>query len=146
MRPEVIECLRMFPKFYECYEDISKNVLLKTYGLKAFWLENYNQKPPKEFILERECFKKEYSFALLEMVIEFLNNDVLCACGYCKGKTERTTQSGIHDVSHMIYSTYCNYFVSKDSNCVKRAEAIYYYLGLTTHAIHLDEFLNMKLS
>ena len=109
-------------------------------------MRKLHQKPPKEFILERECLKKEYSFALLEMVIEFLNNDVLCACGYCKDKTERTTQSGIHDVSYMIYSTYCNYFASKDSNCVKRVETIYCYLGLNTHAIHLDEFLNMKLS
>ena len=82
-RPEVVECLGKFPDFYENYDDLSRKALLKAYGFRAFWLEKYNQKLPKNFILERNCFKKEYSFALLEMVIEFLNNDVLCACGYC---------------------------------------------------------------
>lgn len=146
LRPEVIERLGLFQNWYKNYDAASGYALLKAYGFKSFLLDKSNTKLPKEFNLERDCFKKEYSFALLEMVMEFLNNDVLCTCGYCKDKTERTTQSGIHDVSHMIYATYCNFFVSKDANLVKRAKAIYYYLGLNTRAICLNEWLDMDLT
>lgn len=144
LRPEVIKYIEYFPDFYNDYLNLSNNALLKIYGHKNFLRIKNNQKFPKEFTLAKDCFKKDYSFALLEMVIEFLNDNVLCACGYCKDKTERTTQSGIHDVSHMIYATYCDYFVSKDSNLIKRAQAIYYYLGLNTQAINLNDWLLSK--
>ena len=145
-RPEVIERLELFQEWYKNYSSLSNFALLRTYGLNAFFLRNSSNELPKEFILDRDCFKKEYSFALLEVVVEYLNDNVLCACGYCKDKTERTTQSGIHDVSHMIYATYCNYFVSKDYHLIKRAQAIYYYLGLSTQALCLNDWLNMDLS
>ena len=51
----------------------------------------------------------------------------------------RKTISGIHDVSHSIYATYCNYFVTLDTNFRKRVEAIYYYLGLETKVRSFDD-------
>lgn len=144
-RPEVLERIDFFQEWYKNYASISNNALLKTYGFSALQVINSDKELPKEFMLCKGCFDKEFSFALLEMVVEYLNDNVLCACGYCKDKTERTTQSGIHDVSHMIYATYCDYFVSKDQNLIRRARAIYYYLGLNTQAIYLDEWLNMDL-
>ena len=41
----------------------------------------------------------------------------------------------------MIYSTYCNYFVTDDRNLIPRAKAIFYYLKIPTEVLTLDEFL-----
>lgn len=82
--------------------------------------------------VERNCFQNNIpSYPSLENAIEVLNN-VLCECGYMHDKSERTERSGIYDVGHMIYATYCDKFVTKDARFARRAKAIYYYLGIKT--------------
>lgn len=141
-RPEVIEELSWFSEYYEYYKQIYIKVLHATYGLESVRVLNKIQFS-KEFKLEHGCFEKDiYSFSLLELVIEYLNN-VLCSCGYHKDKNVSRARSGIHDVSHIIYSTYCQYFVSGDTGLVARANAIFEYLGLTTKAITINKFSDL---
>lgn len=141
-RVEVTNELKKFGTYYELYKKCQKVALINKYGYNVICLIN-EREFPEEFQLKYKCFEKNsYSFALLELVIEYLNN-VLCGCGYNKDRSVAKTCSGIHDVSHIIYSSYCNYFVSCDKGLVARANAIYEYLGLDTQAISVKEFENM---
>lgn len=138
-RPEISEELKTFGSYYEAAKKMQTVLLLSCYGLEGAAILRKVQLP-KDFRLYYRCFENdEYVFSLLELVIEYLNN-VLCSCGYHKDKTVDKTRSGIHDVSHIIYSTYCHYFVSQDRGLIARANAIFEYLGLTTKAITLEEF------
>lgn len=72
--------------------------------------------------------------------MEYLHK-VLSRCGFHRDKDVRKTISGIHDVSHSIYATYCNYFVSLDANFRKRVEAVYYYLGFDIDVLSFDDLM-----
>ena len=142
-RPEVLAKLSNFNYYYKNYKNVMIKKQLSIYGLSVYRRIN-KFKLPEEFQLTHNCFKSgNYSFDLLEVVIEFLNNQ-LCSCGYHKDKNVKKTQSGIHDVSHIIYATYCNYFVTHDKGLIARANAIYFYLGLDTKAIDIDEIEKIK--
>lgn len=130
-----------FPEFYEKYSKVIKLCLLMTYGGESFEIKRGNL--PETFVLEKNCLKNNNDFAITEMLVEFLNN-VLCKCGYNKDKNQRTTLSGIHDVSHMIYATYCEYFVTNDERLRKRANAIYYYLGKNVKVMNLEQFNDLQ--
>lgn len=140
-RPEVINELSKFDEYYKNYVYASQILLYQNYGGEASSVLKKKKLPPK-FQLHYKCFDTyDYEFSLLEMIIEYLNN-LLCKCGYHKDKNVAKTCSGIHDVSHMIYATYCHYFVSCDSGLVERANAIYEYLGLEVKAIAVEDFRN----
>lgn len=138
-RPEVKDELA---KFNDYYNDYLKNIrtYLNNYILQGYRLKNIEL--PKEFDLKKECFNKEDNFHLIQVVFEFLNN-ILEYCGYAVDKDKRKTISGIHDVSHMIYATYCHYLVSNDERFSKRAKAIYYYTGINTKVIRFNEYFKL---
>lgn len=141
-REEVKNELNGFDVYLKNYLLNYRKTLMSQYGKRAYTKE-LDICVPTGFKLVQGCFKNGYdSFSLLELVIEFLNN-ILCKCGYNKDEDKRKTQSGIHDCSHIIYSTYCDYFISRDSRLTNRANAIFFYLGLDTKAINLEEFINM---
>ncbi|SEJ66220.1 hypothetical protein SAMN05660742_11316 [Propionispira arboris] len=60
-----------------------------------------------------------------EKLFELLN-----ANGYCKEKDYGKAVSSIHDVSHAIYGSYCDIFITCDHSFYKKLKAVYYYLGL----------------
>lgn len=140
-RDELKKVIKDFERYYNQYENNVKKIMFEEYGLKALQLIK-NIKLPCDFILKENCFKQIESFHLLEMIIEYLNNE-LCACGYNKDVDVRKTQSGIHDVSHMIYGTYCDYLVTSDKRFMKRAQAIYYFLGVDTLVVDYEEYKKM---
>ena len=82
----------------------------------------------------------ENNFQWLELAIDELNH-ILCECGYHRDREKRAGKSGAYDVANMIYSTYCNYFVTDDKNLIPRAKAIFYYLKIPTEVLTLDKFL-----
>lgn len=107
---------------------------------------SYISIPHISFKIEKECLKKNtYSFHELEVVIELLNN-ILCECGYHKDTSKRNYNSGaIHGVSHMIYASYCDYFVTNDEPLQKRAQAIYWFSDISTKVISWGEFRDRYL-
>ncbi len=78
----------------------------------------------------------------LQTTIEFLY-EVLQECGYNSDK-KNTAVSGIYDTSHIIYATYCDFFVTNDTRLAKRVKAIYYYLGIGTKVVTFEEFSKLK--
>jgi len=136
-RPEVINGISEFSGFYNIYNSICFDRLVSVYGVNG--AKKGITVLPKDFKLCKDCFKNYVpNFHLLEMVIEYLHK-ILNRCGFHRDKEVRKTISGIHDVSHSIYATYCNYFVTLDINFRKRVEAIYYYLGLETEVRSFDD-------
>ena len=137
-RPEVVKGIEDFQKFYQDYFNQSVNSLLPVYGY--YGTAKTITELPRDFTLKKFCFKNTIpEFKLLECVVEYLHKH-LEECGYFRDKELRKTKSGIHDVSHSIYATYCNYFVTQDSYFRKRTEAIYYFLGIDTEVLSLDDF------
>lgn len=135
---EVIEELNKFQEYIKIYKEIIFMQAVSSYGFeqaKSICNINYDG-----FQLKENSYSKlKNNYSLLECVIEFLHN-VLGECGYNRDKKERTAISGIHDVQHSIYATYCNYFISEDSSFSKRTNAIYTYLGIETRVIDISQF------
>lgn len=138
-RPEVLNGISDFDKFYKIYNSLSIKRLSLVYGING--ARKGISELPQDFKLCKDCFKNTApNFHLLECVMEYLHK-VLSRCGFHRDKDVRKTISGIHDISHSIYATYCNYFVSLDANFRKRVEAVYYYLGFDIDVLSLDDLM-----
>ncbi|EIF6158371.1 hypothetical protein LFJ63_002918 [Clostridium perfringens] len=90
------------------------------------------------------CFKKgnyeflKNSYNDLEYTIEVLFR-ILNHYGYNADKSEHTSISGTHDVTHAIYATIADYLISTDLRFVKKCKAVYYYLGIKTEVVHVKQ-------
>lgn len=78
------------------------------------------------------------SFNKIEYVIERLARG-LRRCGFYRDRELRKINSGEYDTEHLIYATYCNYFITQDRKLWYRALAIYDYLNVPTKIILLPE-------
>ena len=63
--------------------------------------------------------------------------------GYYVDKKERTIKSSAYDIEHLIYATKCDYFVTDDKKCFKRAEQIFKKIKCNTKILKYDELCNM---
>lgn len=66
----------------------------------------------------------------IEILFRILNHN-----GYYRDQKEKTSISGTHDVSHAIYATKANWFITTDERFANRCKAVYYYLGVPTEVI-----------
>lgn len=140
--PEIIEEIEKFSDYVIRYNNDAWKNLIPIYGPWIAQRMKEIKKIPPDFSLEKDCFKKgNINFAILETVMEFMSN-LLSRCGFYRDKNKKKTVSGILDVSHLIYATYCEYLVSFDCRFRKRAEAIYYFLGIDTRVLSFEEFIN----
>lgn len=80
---------------------------------------------PDNFCLRRGNFAElEISHKQLEYTIEILFR-ILNFAGYCSEKSEQTSISGTHDVSHAIYATKADFLVTMDRRFAKKCKAVY---------------------
>ena len=56
-------------------------------------------------------------------------------------ETKRKTRSAIHDVSHAIYATMADIFVSRDERMLSKIKAVFSFLKVECVAYSPDEFL-----
>lgn len=82
-------------------------------------------------------------YGRLEYVIEQLSR-ALSKVGYYREKDERRFNSGEYDITHIIYGTYCDYFVTEDKRLYNKAKAIYYYLQVPTEVLTLKDFQSLE--
>ena len=61
-----------------------------------------------------------------------------------KPESVSKSRSRIHDVSHAIYATSADYFVSNDPKLIAKTKVVYNYFNIKTKAISLKEFIDMK--
>jgi len=71
---------------------------------------------------------------LLSLLFNFMEE-----IGY-RGEKFRKSRSRMHDVSHAIYATRANFFVSRDSKLISKTKAVYHLLGIPTVVLTVDEF------
>lgn len=121
-----------FPHFIQNYKAESRKNLSNKYGFLA---KKIVEKLEKIRItnIEKEMYKNNSSimFHELEAIIEYLDKG-LQLNNYNGDKNINKVRSGIHDVSHTIYGTYCQFFVTDDHRLAKRVAAIYSFLGINT--------------
>lgn len=66
----------------------------------------------------------------IEILFRILNHN-----GYYRDKKVETSISGTHDVSHAIYATKANWFITTDERFANRCKAVYFYLGVPSDVI-----------
>lgn len=107
---------------------------------------NYKQKIVQSLIDEKIIQKNDYSevlnwkfkdfrnrFYILEAYINLAAN-VLEWIGYYREK-EAKSRSRMHDVSHIIYSSHCNTFITADKNLYMKTKAVFSLLEIKTKVI-----------
>ena len=79
------------------------------------------------------------SHRLLEDIIEITMNYI----EEVRYKPEKISKSRsrMHDISHSIYATAADYFVSNDQRFVSKIKATYNYFGIPTKVMTLDQFM-----
>lgn len=108
------------------------NTSLEVQMLSIF---NVDKTLPDNFCLRRGNFAElEISHKQLEYTIEILFR-ILNFAGYCSEKSEQTSISGTHDVSHAIYATKADFLVTMDRRFAKKCKAVYNFLGVRTSVI-----------
>ena len=108
-------------------------------------LTGINKKLSDDLKFEKNSFTKlKNRHSDLEYIIEILFR-ILNMHGYSAEKSERTSISGTHDVSHAIYATKANYFITTDKRFYKKCKAIYWYLGVNTEIKYCEQAELQKL-
>lgn len=141
-KKEVKKSCDEFPKkFNDIRNDICSD-LEKCYGIAAG--KTIKILKSKNMSLRANMFYSEAypDFLSLQIVVDYLY-EALQECGFHTEKRKKAV-SGVYDVSHIIYASYCDYLVTSDSKLIAKANAIYYYLGISTRAINVKEFMSLS--
>lgn len=82
-------------------------------------------------------------FAVFETIMELTFNKIE-ELGYFPEPVDKY-RSRLHDVSHVIYGSYCKYFVTRDVRLRKKCTVAFKALGIPCSAISTDEFLALTV-
>jgi len=92
--------------------------------------------------IERDSYHNlSCKYSSFEFIMEKLHN-ILLENGYHIDSKQNKFNSGVHDVTHMIYASKCNYLVTNDNKFSKRAKAVYAYIGIKTEVVNLEDFIS----
>ncbi|MDX4061684.1 hypothetical protein Q6A90_04820 [Aliarcobacter skirrowii] len=61
-----------------------------------------------------------------------------------KRTLEKIARSWTHDTSHIIYASYCDFFISSDAKLKNKAKAIYELLEVPTIILDVNEFIDYQ--
>lgn len=81
-----------------------------------------------------------YNLWALESIIEILFN-LLDGYGYNRDKNKRVAESSVYDTQHAINASFCDIFVTNDEHFLKKVKAVYWYLGVKTEVLNLQEYI-----
>jgi hypothetical protein len=68
---------------------------------------------------------------------------ILEQIGY-KSEGKNKSRSAMHDMTHAIYATKADYFVTRDKKFGQKTKAIYHHLGIKTEVLTIDDFCKNK--
>lgn len=96
-------------------------------------------------ISNKNDFQNSYSIFLKNMYWAFESITeqlfrILDQCGYNRDKNERTAESTNYDIQHAINASYCDILITNDKHFLKKARAVYYYLGIKTEVYTLNQY------
>ncbi len=87
-----------------------------------------------------ELLKESHSSLQLTIGMLFV---LLSYVGYKTEKRDKSV-SGIHDVSHAIYATECDFLLTMDNKFAKKCEAVYSFLGVKTKVVLCKQNVDYK--
>ncbi len=134
-------------------ENDSLKILLELRNEIILYLVNLGLIPNKDFdiamnwkfsdIKEKFYLVETYielAFQILEMSGMYEDREKIK-----KKKTiEQIARSWTHDTSHVIYASYCEFFISNDEKLRNKAKAIYKFLEVPTVILDVNEFIDYK--
>lgn len=127
----------IMPLFTRNYNNSDENrVVNNKYGFRSVVREDL--KIDRVFLRDANLNHHEF-----ELVIEILII-ILDLVGYRIDKELKRYNSSIHDLSHIINASYCDFFVTMDKKLIARANAIYHYLGISTKAVEFYDFIGQE--
>lgn len=74
-------------------------------------------------------------YSLTETYIDSILQ-TLIELGYA---SENKFMSSLHDITHIIYGSYCDYFITRDSKLIKKATPAYRYIGSPAQVIDASD-------
>ncbi|MGF6191487.1 hypothetical protein [Serratia sp. 2723] len=109
---------------------LAQNKLIQSHEYYSY-LANALLSPP-----EKCYYKMKSNFDFIQNMVDIVMKELM-RYGY---KLESTTkaESTLHDHTHVIYATACDYFICKDKRLVEKAKATYAYLGVNTEVINAN--------
>ncbi|WP_151798890.1 hypothetical protein [Acinetobacter calcoaceticus] len=149
------------PDYFETSDDIRKR-----FNINVRLLSNMS---PKELFkntnfvdfLRTECFKGS-RFALnnipkgQELLNYHCNKEVIFheiitsfeIVGYAQEKNnkDKTIRGFTHDISHAIYGSSANFFITNDKAFSKKLKALFYFLEIPCEILKFDDFINYDFS
>jgi hypothetical protein len=88
----------------------------------------------------RNCFDKIKKVHIAVEAMIDITMKYLIKSKFFPDKTEKS-RSGMHDITHAIYASYCDYFVVNDERFFKRCSAIYKFLGAPVKIMRMTDFI-----
>lgn len=124
--------------YNEKHMDAIKNKAIELLHIKS---EEYNRKAFYLINPPIDCFKKiKGNFKYIENMVDLVLRE-LNRIGYKLEPMDKVTSS-LHDHTHVIYATACDYFICGDSKLAGKAKAAYTYLGVPTQVINASNRKN----
>lgn len=129
--PRLISDLK--PEEIFSYEGVEK------YAEVSFKENNLDYKniPPPEIFKHSHHKKEEYITVLMNLLEK---------SGYKQEKKnhEASIVGRMHDVTHSIYASQADYFVTNDERLGNKTAATYYKLGIPTKVLNIEDFLTLN--
>ena len=122
-------------------EDILKDIKVRKYILQKLVENNIIEKKHIKKALRWEFKDIQSKFYIFESYVD-MSARHLEKLGFFREKKQKY-RSRLHDVSHIIYSSYCDIFITNDKNLYNKAKAIYSLLKIDTEIYMKDEFIEM---
>ena len=122
-------------------EDILKDVKVKKDILQKLVENNIIEKKHIKKALQWKFKDIRSKFYIFESYVE-MSARYLEKLGFFREK-KRNYRSRLHDVSHIIYSSYCDIFITNDKKLYNKTKAIYTFLKIDTKIYLKDEFIEM---
>jgi hypothetical protein len=114
-------------------KDIFLNIEYKQEIVQSLIDEKIIEKNDYNEVLNWKFKDFRNKYYILEAYIN-LSANLLEKIGYFREK-EKKSRSRMHDVSHIIYSSHCNIFITSDKNLYMKTKAIFSLLGIKTKVI-----------
>lgn len=145
MKPKVISGIP-FDRIFEEMSPEDPHYQQKIRDFLAFCEEHQSEWPQHTFAdKKRYDFEEFHAWGFLEAYIELMMK-YLQEIPYHQDSLKRAKGSLTHDITHVIYGIFCDYFVTEDKTLRYRLKALYHWMNAPTAVMSLDEFRNRLAS
>ncbi|CUB01615.1 hypothetical protein [Comamonas thiooxydans] len=118
--------------------DILSNIVHRELIARGLWSQRLITRDEQIKVLSWQFDDLKSRFSVFEAYVNLAAN-LLEKLGYYREARDRS-RARLHDVTHIIYAAYCDTLVTADKKLIKKAQAIYSLLGISTQVLSNKEF------